>query len=92
MSNTENPESILDSYFINDLNLTYEWRTESVFESIVFSGLVNNIFGVEYIANGYFGTFDFENADSPTGVSTGSFIGFYPQATTNFLVGMTLNF
>ena len=92
MSNTENPESILDSYFINDLNFNYEWKTKSIFESIVFSGLVNNIFNVEYVANGYFGTFDFENDDSPTGVSTGSFIGFYPQATTNFLVGVTLNF
>ena len=92
MSNTENPDSKLDSYFVNDFNINYEWKTKSIFESIVFSGLVNNIFGVKYVANGYFGSFDFEDPDSPTGISTGFFEGFYPQATTNFLVGMTLNF
>ena len=98
MGNIENPASRLDSYFINDFNINYELafrgnkESRSFFRSIVFSGLVNNIFNVKYIANGYFGTFDFEDANSPTGSTTGSFVGYYPQATTNFLVGMTLNF
>jgi len=92
MGNTENPESKLDSFFVNDLNVTYTIETDVFFKSIVFTGLVNNIFGEEYVSNGYFGSFDFDDPDSPTGTSTGFFSGFYPQATTNFLAGVTLNF
>lgn len=92
MGNTENPESKLDSFFVNDLNVTYTIETDAFFKSIVFTGLVNNIFGEEYVSNGYFGSFDFDDPGSPTGTSTGFFSGFYPQATTNFLAGVTLNF
>ena len=92
MGNTENPESKLDSFFVNDFNVTYTLKTNQIFESIVFTALVNNIFNEKYVSNGYFGSFDFEDSDSPTGISTGFFSGFYPQATTNFLVGATLNF
>ena len=58
----------------------------------MFSGLVNNVFNEKYVSNGYFGSFDFSDDTSPSGVSTGYFAGFYPQATTNFLVGVTLKF
>jgi iron complex outermembrane receptor protein len=92
MGNTENPDSKLDSYFVNDFNITYEWKPKSIFKSIVFSGLVNNVFNEKYVSNGYFGSFDFSDDTSPSGVSTGYFAGFYPQATTNFLVGVTLKF
>jgi len=92
MGNTENSDSKLESYFVNDLNITYEWNTKSIFESVVFSGLVNNIFNEKYVSNGYFGSFDFADDTSPTGTTTGYFAGFYPQATTNFLVGVTLKF
>ncbi|WP_298898417.1 TonB-dependent receptor [uncultured Psychroserpens sp.] len=92
MGNTENPDSKLDSYFVNDLNVTYEWKPKSIFKSVVFSGLVNNIFNEKYVSNGYFGSFDFDDASSPTGTTTGYFAGFYPQATTNFLLGVTLKF
>jgi len=92
MSNTENEDSKLDSFFVNDFNVTYTLETKSVFKSIVFTGLVNNILNEKYVANGYFGSFDFEDNTSPTGVTTGFFSGFYPQATTNFLLGVTLNF
>ena len=92
MGNTENPESKLDSFFVIDFNITYTLKTNSIFESVVFTGLVNNIFNEEYVSNGYFGSFDFEDSNSPTGISTGFFSGFYPQATTNFLLGITLNF
>lgn len=92
MSNTENPESRLDSYFVNDLNVVYTLKTNSIFDSIIFTGLVNNIFNEKYVSNGYFGSFYFPDSSSPTGTSTGFFSGFYPQATTNFLLGVTLNF
>ncbi|MEH6534909.1 MAG: TonB-dependent receptor [Psychroserpens sp.] len=92
MGNTENSDSKLESYFINDFSITYEWKPKTIFKSIVFSGLVNNIFNEKYVSNGYFGSFDFDDSTSPTGTTTGYFSGFYPQATTNFLAGVTLKF
>ena len=92
MGNTENPLSKLDAFFVNDFNITYTVKPKSVFKSIVFTGLVNNIFNERYVSNGYFGSFDFPDSSSPSGTGTGFFTGFYPQATTNFLVGVTLNF
>ncbi len=92
MSNTENPDSKLASYFVNDFNVTYEWEPKSIFKSIVVSGLINNIFNEKYVSNGYFGSFDFPDDTSSTGTTTGFFSGFYPQATTNFLLGLTLKF
>lgn len=91
MGNIDSDVSKLDSYFINDLNLTYEIKVNKVFESITFSGLINNVFGVEYVSNGYFFTFD-DTWSNPGTTTTIEGAGFYPQATRNFLVGMTLKF
>ena len=92
MGNIDNEDSILESYFINDLNVNYEIKPNKLFKSIIFSGLVNNIFNKEYVSNGYFGSYDYNDPSSPTGVTTGYYTGYYPQATTNFLLGMTLKF
>lgn len=92
MGNIDNEDSILESYFINDLNVNYEIKPNKLFKSIIFSGLVNNIFNKEYVSNGYFGSYDYDDPSSSTGVTTGYYAGYYPQATTNFLLGMTLKF
>ena len=91
MANIDSDVSKLDSYFINDLNLNYEIKLNNIFESITFSGLINNIFGVEYVSNGYFFTFD-DDFSNPGTITTVEGAGFYPQATRNYLVGMTLKF
>ncbi len=91
MGNIDSEVSKLDSYFINDFHLNYEIKMNSIFESITFSGLINNIFGVEYVSNGYFFTFD-DTWSTPGTTTTIEGAGFYPQATRNFLVGMTLKF
>ena len=92
MGNTDNEESILESYFVNDFNINYEIKPNKLFKSITLSALINNIFNKEYVSNGYFGSFDFDDPSSATGTTTGYFAGYYPQATTNFLVGATLKF
>lgn len=91
MSNTEADLSKLDSFFINDFNINYTLKTASVFDAIVFSGLVNNIFNVKYVSNGYYYTYD-DSWSNPGSITTIEGAGFYPQATTNFLVGVTLKF
>ena len=92
MGNIDSNSSKLESYFVNDVSIVYEIKPKKVFKSIILTALVNNIFNVEYVANGYFGSFDFPDTTSPTGTRTGNFSGFYPQATTNFLLGATLKF
>ncbi len=91
MGNIDSKASKLDSYFINDFNIVYEVKPKSLFKSIVFSGLVNNIFNKKYVSNGYFFTFD-DTWSNPGITTTIEGAGYYPQATTNFLVGATLKF
>lgn len=91
MSNTEAAASKLDSYFINDLSVNYEIKTNRILKSILFSGLVNNIFNVKYESNGYYYTYD-DDYSNPPQITTIEGAGFYPQATTNFLLGVTLKF
>jgi iron complex outermembrane receptor protein len=91
MGNIDNSNSKLASYFINDFNASYEINPNKVFKSIVFNALVNNIFNVEYISNGYYYTYD-DTWSVPGQTTTIDGAGYYPQATRNFLVGVTLKF
>ncbi len=92
MSNVEAENSKLDSYFVNDLNIQYNWKKPWIFKEIVITGLLNNILNEEYVSNGYYYTFDIPNTDFSNGVQTLDGAGYYPQATTNFLMGLTLKF
>ena len=91
MGNTDTAISKLDAYFVNDLNVTYQWSPKSVFSSVVISALVNNIFDKEYVSNGYYYTYD-DDWSVPGQLTTIEGAGYYPQATRNFLVGLTLKF
>ena len=91
MSNTEADASKLDSYFLNDINLVYTIKPNSIFDSVVFTGLVNNIFDQKFVSNGYYFTYD-DDFSNPGTISTVEGAGFYPQAGINFLAGVTLNF
>ena len=91
MGNIDSEQSKLDAYFVNDLNVNYEWKLNKVIKSIVFSGLVNNIFDLEYESNGYFYTYD-DDWSNPGNVTTVEGTGYYPQAGINFLLGMSLKF
>ncbi|MAV04327.1 MAG: TonB-dependent receptor [Flavobacteriaceae bacterium] len=91
MGNTDAINSQLESYFVNDLNISYKINPKRIFKSIVISGLVNNVFGVEYISNGYYYTYD-DTWSIPGQIKTLDGAGYYPQATRNFLMGLTLKF
>lgn len=91
MGNIDSQNSVLDAFFVNDFNFTYQWNINKGLKSIVFSALVNNIFNVEYESNGYFYTFD-DDFSNPGTITTQEGAGFYPQAGINFLAGLTLNF
>jgi iron complex outermembrane receptor protein len=77
LNNIELNEAKLPNYFVNDLNVSYQIYPKSIFKSIVFTGLCNNILSKKYSSNGYM--YDI-------------YPYYYPQAGRNFLVGMTLKF
>lgn len=91
LGNIDSEVSKLDSFFVNDLNFTYDLETVAIFDSVTFNLLVNNIFNEAFVSNGYFFTFD-DDFSVPGEVTTIEGAGFYPQAGTNFLLGTTLRF
>ncbi|RKS55174.1 iron complex outermembrane receptor protein [Gillisia mitskevichiae] len=91
MGNIDSEASKLDSFFVNDLNVVYEVENIPVFKSIVLSALVNNIFNMKYVSNGYFYTYD-DDFSTPGVITTIEGAGYYPQSGINFLAGATLKF
>ncbi|MDI9255860.1 TonB-dependent receptor [Flavobacterium sedimenticola] len=75
MNNIELPSAQLPDYWVNDFNVTYEIQPKSVFKSIVFTGLINNVLDKQYVSNGYMWDV---------------YPYYYPQAGINFLAGVTL--
>lgn len=91
MGNTDSEASKLDSYFVHDFNASYQLADAWIFQSVAFNLLVNNLFNVEYVSNGYFYTYD-DTWSVPGEIITIETPGYYPQAEINFLFGITLKF
>ena len=91
MGNIDADNSILDSYFVNDLNFNYKINPNKTFKEIIISGLINNVLDKEYVSNGYYYTYD-DTWSVPGQTKTMDGAGYYPQATRNFLIGITLKF
>lgn len=91
MGNIDSDASKLDAYFTNDFNLNYSIKKVPIGDGLVFSALLNNIFNVAYVSNGYFYTYD-DDFSNPGTITTIEGAGYYPQAEFNFLIGITLTF
>ena len=89
MSNTESDFSRLDSYTTTDLSIKYKFDKTYLFSDIVVTVMINNILNVEYVSNGYYYTYD-DTWSDPNLITTIEGTGYYPQATRNFLLGITL--
>lgn len=84
LDNTSNPDRQLDAYWTNDLRVAWSFRPTWAKE-IQFVGMVNNLFNVRYASNGY--TYGYR--------SEGSHIQenfYFPQAGTNFMLGINVGF
>lgn len=87
LSNTDTEASKLSSYFTSDLNFVYQINTKKIVDSIIITGLINNVFNKEYVDRGY----TYLDSWSTPGNSF-EVQGYFPQATRNFLVGITFKF
>lgn len=77
MSNTELEASKLDAYFTTDFQL--KWQKDNILglKQVAFTGLLNNVLNEKYASNGYMW------GETPY---------YFPQAGTNFLLGVNLSF
>ena len=88
LDNTGNDARSLDAFFTNDIRLSYNVQPRFL-KSLELNLLVNNIFNEMYEPNGY--TFSyFVPGASGRELITENF--YYPQAGTNFLLGVVLKF
>ncbi|WP_452222362.1 TonB-dependent receptor [Lacinutrix salivirga] len=89
LDNTSSDSKRIEAYFVNNLNLSYKVQPNWIKE-IAFNLLVNNILNEKYVSNGYTFSYFYRPENSNDAPVTENF--YYPQATTNFLLGMTLKF
>jgi iron complex outermembrane receptor protein len=83
LDNTGNVNRSIDPYLVNDARITYQPKVKGL-KRVELNLLVNNVLNEMYAANGY--TFSYIFGQQ----ITENF--YYPQATRNFLAGLTLRF
>ncbi len=82
--NTQSENRSLDPYFVNNLRFDYSFSFEK-FSEISLQFLVNNIFNKLYESNAYGGNW-YEDMQEYT------WAYYFPQAGTNYLLRLTMNF
>lgn len=87
LDNTGSECKSLDAYFVNDFRVSYA-IDDLVFDRIEINLLINNIFDEMYSSNGY--TYSYFDEWGSQEVVTENL--FFPQAGTNFLLGLNLHF
>ena len=99
IDNTSSKDRMLNDYLVNHLRLTYDWESK-IFKTAKVSLQVNNLFNNEYVNNAWVYRFisdnwdpresdHYVNSDSERGYNMA---GYFPQATRNYLLGLTLGF
>lgn len=99
IDNTSSNDRQLDDYLISNLQIDYKLKS-TIFNTAKISILINNIFDNEYVSNAWLYRFiseGFDPRDSDHYVTKDSdsrynMAGYFPQATRNYLVGLTLGF
>ena len=99
IDNTSSDGRKLDDYLTSNLQLDYNFKSK-IFKTIKMSVLINNIFDNEYISNAWLYRFiseGFDPRESDHYITKGvdnrfNMAGYFPQATRNYLFGLTLEF
>mgnify|MGYP001182345167 FL=1 len=85
IDNTGSKDRMLDAYFVHDLRINYDIKFRTGIDKITVFGSIYNLTNELYSANAWSYRYS----------SGGEFqqdMGFYPQASTNFFVGLNLRF
>ena len=99
IDNTSSKNRMLDDYLVNHLRFVYDWENK-IFKTAKISLQVNNLLNNEYVNNAWVYRFisdtwdptasdPYVNQDSVKGYNMA---GYFPQATRNYLIGITLGF
>ncbi len=99
IDNTSSDDRKLDDYLVNNLRLAYEWDSK-IFKTAKLTLQVNNLLDNEYVSNAWVYRFvsdgydpreydHYVNADSERGYNMAA---YFPEATRNYLLGLTLGF
>jgi iron complex outermembrane receptor protein len=99
IDNTSSRERMLDDYLVSNLQIDYNIKN-SIFKTAEISLLINNIFDNEYVSNAWLYRFisnSWDPRETDHYVTKGSdniynMAGYFPQATRNYLFGLTLGF
>ena len=99
IDNTSSEKRMLDSYLISNFQIDYHIKS-SIFTKAKISFLVNNLFDIEYVNNAWIYRYisdssDPREYDDYTTQGDGNIYdmaGYFPQATRNYLLGLTLGF
>jgi len=97
IDNTSSNDRMLDDYMVQNLQFTYDFKTSFV-EKCKISLRINNIFNKEYVSNAWVYSFISNNWDPSSSdpyVSKNSrngydMAGYFPEATRNFLLAITI--
>ena len=88
LDNTSNDGRTLDAFFTNDIRISYTTQPR-YFKNLEVNLLINNVFNELYEPNGY--TFSYYlPGESGKDLVTENY--YYPQAGTNFLLGLSMRF
>jgi len=84
IDNSANDDRSLDAYTVSNMNFSYEFKPKFA-ESLKFNLLVNNVFNAEYETNAWVYSYIY-------GGERFAMDGYFPQAGTNFMAGVSLRF
>lgn len=86
LDNTSDDTKSIDGYFTSNFSAGYTFK-KTPLGTIALLISVNNLFNKEYIANGWASTEAFEEDGGSV-----NWIGYYPQATRNYMARLTVSF
>lgn len=99
MDNTQNENRKLNAYYSNDIRIDYNLK-DLLFKEIGIYASINNVFDQKYVSNAW--TYSFESPGynpvpddkyvNAEGGDNYNMIGYFPNATRYFLVGLRLKF
>ena len=89
LDNTSDATKVIAAYGITNFNASYTLHPKGM-KGIAFNLLVNNIFDKKYVSNGY--TYSYYYRPVASDDKPISEVFYYPQAGTNFLLGIHLSF